>query len=635
MGDIHPVTIEILRHGPPHNQLLSPTTAYLAVCGNHPAVTLRIPFEHNQLKLRLRPMSYKDSAVTTELQLDDLSMSLATILGSIPGLIADAYNRPRNALIHLRLILSASELALLPFEISHAPHGFPGAGQPLLLQANFPICLTREVRRIKHQTLRWPTRAPRILFIAAQPPDAGTIPLESHLSVLRGAIEPWMHYYDPNDRAAYAEAIGKHLVLLPQANIEQIAEVCRRDRFTHVHILAHGARFERADSAYFGIALHDPRNPSRKSVVSGEKLANLLCGENPDDEISPAVVTLATCDSGNVGSVEGIGASVVHALHAAGIPLVIGSQFPLSFDGSVLMTKVLYEDLLWGADPRPLLSYLRWQLHSRVSQGHDWASLVAYASLPEDFDTQMPRVRLRIANEAINAAMDLADTVIRDPDPAGPALVEKAMSKIDAAKARVAAVHPHEHDVGEVEGLLASTEKRQAQVLYHVQGHPDAIKEHMRKAADHYWKAYESDRGASWALVQYLALKAALDGVDSLRIDLWFAATALAESEVTLNYQDRRLTWAHGSLMELYLLGSVMPQLSAHVDPQRCIQRATEHAAQVVKAGVTREIYTTWRQLRRYTDFFPSISAQYQGWPLLIQLAASLLKEFPPEPSYY
>jgi hypothetical protein len=87
--------------------------------------------------------------------------------------------------------------------------------------------------------------------------------------------------------------------------------------------------------------------------------------------------------------------------------------------------------------------------------------------------------------------------------------------------------------------------------------------------------------------------------------------------------------------MELYLLGSVMPQLSAHVDPQRCIQRATEHAAQVVKAGVTREIYTTWRQLRRYTDFFPSISAQYQGWPLLIQLAASLLKEFPPEPSYY
>jgi len=34
------LTLELLRHGPAHNQLLSPLTPYLALCENHPAVTL-------------------------------------------------------------------------------------------------------------------------------------------------------------------------------------------------------------------------------------------------------------------------------------------------------------------------------------------------------------------------------------------------------------------------------------------------------------------------------------------------------------------------------------------------------------------------------------------------------------------
>ena len=39
------ITLELVRHGPAHNQLLSPLTQYLALCENHPAVTLQLPLD--------------------------------------------------------------------------------------------------------------------------------------------------------------------------------------------------------------------------------------------------------------------------------------------------------------------------------------------------------------------------------------------------------------------------------------------------------------------------------------------------------------------------------------------------------------------------------------------------------------
>ena len=40
---MHTITLELLRHGPAHNQLLSPLTPYLALCENHGAVTMHVP----------------------------------------------------------------------------------------------------------------------------------------------------------------------------------------------------------------------------------------------------------------------------------------------------------------------------------------------------------------------------------------------------------------------------------------------------------------------------------------------------------------------------------------------------------------------------------------------------------------
>ena len=56
---VRTITLELLRHGPSHNQLLSPLTPYLALCENHAAVTVQLSFEHNQFLHRLRALGYR------------------------------------------------------------------------------------------------------------------------------------------------------------------------------------------------------------------------------------------------------------------------------------------------------------------------------------------------------------------------------------------------------------------------------------------------------------------------------------------------------------------------------------------------------------------------------------------------
>ena len=65
------ITLELLRHGPAHNQLISPLTPYLALCENHPAVTWQLPLEHNQLLHRLRALSYRLGEESRAFQLQD------------------------------------------------------------------------------------------------------------------------------------------------------------------------------------------------------------------------------------------------------------------------------------------------------------------------------------------------------------------------------------------------------------------------------------------------------------------------------------------------------------------------------------------------------------------------------------
>src|ERR1700736_2310010 len=88
MSTLRTVTLEILRPGPAHNQLLSPLTHYMAICENYGAVTLTLPFEHHEVLRQREALSYAVPAALREAQLQQTADAVGGVLGAIPPLVA-------------------------------------------------------------------------------------------------------------------------------------------------------------------------------------------------------------------------------------------------------------------------------------------------------------------------------------------------------------------------------------------------------------------------------------------------------------------------------------------------------------------------------------------------------------------
>jgi CHAT domain len=660
---MHTITLELLRHGPAHNQLLSPLTPYLALCENHGAVTMHVPFEHNQFLHRLDALGYRVSDDARIFQLKDTAAVLGQLLATVPGLTAESNKQDIDAkpLAHLRLIISASELALLPFELALSPAGLPGAGQHLLLQPQMPVCLTRETRRTPDDDLKWPEGAPRILFVAAAPSAVGPIPLEAHLLALRRAIAPWVKYYNPDDALARETVLRDHFVFLPNASLKAIEDECASSSFTHVHILAHGIPFGEGHDNRFALALHDAEDPERMDRVNGARLATALraAARSGNSNLSqPAVVTMASCDASNVGSVAGAGSSIAHALHEAGIAMVVAGQFPLSFEGSIRLVEVLYEGLLWGTDPRRLIFDVRRRLYSQFPARHDWASLTTYLSLPRDFENQLSAVKIKQAMESINAAMSHADEALRRTSPRTRSklsseqqqdnvtqLLEEARQRMRDGKKRLNdLVTGIPEQKAKIYGLLASTEKRQAQVLYQMNDDAES-KKLLVDARDHYWESFQNDRALHWAVVQYLSLRLVIERIPGFMEAerqpelpvptekspkaLWSMARLLSLYDLHREKRDTR-SWAHANLIELYLL-SLLPDLDGLLKQDEAERLALEHTDQLlgIAGWDSFECYSTRRQVLRYLEWYTKLTGP--SLDPLLGLAEKVFDRFPYE----
>jgi hypothetical protein len=386
--------------------------------------------------------------------------------------------------------------------------------------------------------------------------------------------------------------------------------------------------------------------------VSGARLAGAIRPvrqRHPQTLACPTVVTVASCNSGNVGSVAGAGASIAHALHEAGIPLVIGSQFPLSFPGSVIMVETLYNGLLWGQDPRVLVSNLRRQLHAQFPEFHDWASIAAYASLPSDFEAGIESMQLSRVMAYIDTAMGHADAVtkivtrfrrgehqigstITDPE----RLLAPARDRMDRARARLEQILQQEAGRRAlVFGLLASTEKRQAAVLHTISESSYVSEDNrgrdrlasrrlLERARDHYWQSFLRDRAGGWAVVQYLSLdlvirhwkvhapsatpapRATTDNEPTERdpVNLWRLAEILSIQDLS-SKDARTVEWALGNLIELYVLAPFR-ELTDVTTPKEAEANALSYTRELVaKAGADSfEVYSTRRQMLRYVDWY-------------------------------
>jgi hypothetical protein len=615
------ISVELLRAGPPHNQLLSPLTQYLALCDGHAAETLRLPFEHHDFVLQMQALRYQQGPeLNWRARFAQVARDMAQVLGQIPGL-ATTLGRGRTdggELVHVEAVLSASELALLPFEAADSPTTFASAGLPLSVQTVLPVSLTRRNRRYSGADVKWPRR-PKILVVVASPPGLMEVPAVAHVMVIRKALAPWIGPQHPKEatpermEGAPQTNIEELVTVLDRASIQRVHEACAASvvPYTHVHILAHGAVRSEGVGERFTLAFHGP--DGERELIDGRQLAAALrphAKGGSGSLQSPTVVTIASCDSGNGGDVMIPGGSIAHDLHEAGIPLVIASQFPLTFAGSVVLAETLYERLLWGDDPRVVLHDVRQRLHL-LRHGHDWASIVAYAALPPDLEQQLTWVRAQQARRAAEAALasyDHATPAIERGTP-----MQSVHAQLGAARQRLLDAVPSEQTAAdramliELYGMLATMDKREAEVLQRCADREKdrnptrKARELLLSAQQHYKKGLRHDRANHWQATQYLFLCAILGQKGAKNISDWMTLARFSAREETRDGTPSQRAWAYASLLELAVLG-ILLGTDVGADAAERLSKAREDADAMLALVSMRsfEVYSTIRQFERY-----------------------------------
>lgn len=633
---IRTVTVELLRAGPRHNQLISPLTQYLGICGNSPAKQVTLPYyEHGEFELRLQELRYsvfdRDDRARSVKALEQTGRDVAEILAAIPGVSSNMSPEEEQSwvLTHLRIVISASELAMLPFEASKVPSGEGSVASWLALQARSPICITRHIRSVSAEGMVWPDK-PRILFIAGPDTDR---PFEEHSRVLLKVIKPWCK--DENDE----KVISEQLVIQENPSLATIKNelhtAARAGKaFTHVHILAHGAHIDENDRySPVGLYLNDIEG---ERVIGGGRLASTLAVTTDRGVNRPVVVTLASCDSGQVSDVRMTDASVAHHLHDQGIPLVVASQFPLSVEGSVLFAENFYQGQLRGSHPLVSLFKVRLELHSRMEPDtHDWASLVVYEAFPSNLVSQLEHLRYWQARRAQYLVLDRLEELaveIRDAVPRSEKLnietrFEDAINDVDAASKDLPTEGPYTFDCA---GLRAAANKRIAVANFTVAkapGVPEGWRERrltdslrrMESARERYWAAakwfiqssgetVQNKGNLHWMLGQVLSL----DAVLGRPLDNDLLTTAYFAAKIDLNsHNESERAWAHVSLSELALLSLNDPKLL----PDQRKQYAEEslenagHFLELLGRG-SEHAFNTSRQFQRYIDWWGNLDLQ-------------------------
>ncbi len=637
---IQQVKLEFLRPGPAHNQLLSPLTPYIALCGDDGPVTVQMPFEHRQLLMRLRRLRYesnKDPAKDEQRQAEvrDMGEAIGKVFSQIPALLSqlpDACGET-GKLVHLSLSLSGFELGLIPFELAVSMDGFPGSGSPLFLQTRMPISVTREIRRGCPLPIKW-NRPPRILFAFAEPDIQNVrlnVPAQAHLNALRLAIEPWVKIKDPGKANERVEEVKKLLTVLPNATLKQIREACAKTEYTHVHILAHGAPLEYAGDRRYGVALCNELDRSA-DIVDGERLAMTLTARDASGNVKycPTLVTLATCDSGNIESVLTPGGSIAHELHAAGIPWVIASQFPLWMRASAIAAEVLYKRLLKGADPRWVIYELRQRLRTDSSGTHDWASIVAYATVPGDFKQQVDAFRDKQVRAKLEVQFDRIDEMVgANAEIEEPASVHEGCDKeVESLCKSIRAdlkVWREEQETtaspklkAERFGMSAASEKRIG-IAYLLLSESISVdskeksswkkdgKKAYEAAREFYLAALEAEPQNHWVITQYLSIMAtpvlANDAAfKALSINhgaWWIAARQVAQWQLNETAGESRV-WALATLAELALLGVAYG--GKGYGHKQAKEEITRHCLEMraLMGPDAFVIFSTQRQFKRY-----------------------------------
>lgn len=611
--------IGIARTGERNDYVLNADLPYISMCGTKPEVTFRINCGQAKLNQQLNQMRYvhgsdRQAAITFFEKL------ITHVFRDIKYL--QISNEDQSSL-HIRLVMSPLELAQLPFEFCLAPNHIAENKEHLFAMRSRVVTITRELRQETERRYPWP-HIPRILFAWAQPSES--VPHAEHQRALEEIIRPLC---PPVENSAIPEpAIAQLLTIIPNASLHELSQkiygaASQGKPYTHVHILAHGSSINTASGFEFRLAMAGRHDPAETELHDGSEIIKSLVPPTN----CPTVISLCACDSGNIGNSISQSGSLIQQLHEAGVPCVLGSQFPFSKDGSVTMVRTLFKELIEGCDPRESLHHARVVLKETHPETHDWASLVCYARFPDDFDQQLQDVNLKLTFHKMKVINKWADHLFKFKSQIP---VEKlAIASSDLEDGFIKAIgklssylHADNHKASllstselrsEHFGLLASAYKRQAEHAFRsIELQPDKretlltkSRESLEKALEFYKCGFDENVNSHWNGVQFLSLKLILRGsFDENDADVFHVVRHVASRD---KRQEQR-GWILGTLAELSFL---TPFLSRDVQTER-ITVALEKATALTKElaalqDCSYEKESTARQFERYIYWWPQM----------------------------
>lgn len=473
-------------------------------------------------------------------------------------------------LCQIDFVTHALELSQLPLEV--------------LEESRDDLVVTRRIRQ------PWPPPevvhdlTPNVLFVWAQPTKE--VPHGPHRELLVQALRRSGLVDDP------AEAI----VEVGDATRGAIAQVLSQgQRFTHVHLLAHGVPSRPPTPSGERIDLTAEPDPSMHVALHGEGGRPDHC--SPTDlaklfeaaTTRPEALTIATCHGAEVDPIR-TGAALAHLLHRSGIPIVVGSQFALTTTGSDELVRTFLAKLMEGVDPRRALRACRDALRLRKKETYyDRVAVVGYVHLDDGLEERMRKRRFHVAlarlkshsKDADRHRRALQETIVetaqqeltpaqRDEAEA----IAKRFAEVRMGLANESASALGKAEREELHGLEGSSLKREAEAAWNLSrvlpereaaAWLEQSREALGQAADAYRRAAVRSRDHHWTWVQWLALEAVRTGSLADHEEDWYVARAAArdaashEPDPAMTAAERdalaeQASWGYGSLCELCLL---------------------------------------------------------------------------------
>jgi len=458
--DARAVTVRFSREGLRDGVPLARQTEYQVSVDGSDREVFQSPWDEDELDEVVTILRNRSEERAGIEKLSEIGRQIGDSLKAVTSFVQAVQPQAGNLTVYWQL--DYPELARIPWEVTswwRPPHDH------ILLTPGISFVRTVPLFDPGVHT-GWPTgvkKELRLLFLWGD--HNRPVPRDEHVESLRSACE------------ANGVALETHEV----NSVQELQRLYEDGPYDFVHLLAHGAA---APDGEWGVQLSE-------QVATGTQIARALRSGG----VTPALVTLAACDSGN--ETDNRFGSVGYELHAHGVPMVLASQFRLRVSASNVSVAKVYKGLLAGDHPLEVLAGVRGQLSPTGTEA--WANEVLYTKYTIDELNRGSNVARQ--QGALRRARALAERFKESP----PDEEAQAAAKNELREqvGRLEPLADDGFDPAETYGLLGSLERRIAIIGASEAGPDDAA---LRYARDFYERGLRADLNSHYCGINALHL---------------------------------------------------------------------------------------------------------------------------------